>query len=71
MKKLGLNAAFAAGANMVGVSSDPYMAYNFVVEIERLITGGFTEGSDVSLDSSLFFYLLTNPFKNPINFPII
>lgn len=55
MKKLGLNAAFAAGANMVGVHSDPYMAYNFVVEIEGLITGGFTEvtglESEIELES--------------------
>jgi phage tail-like protein len=55
MKKLGFNAAFAAGTNMVGVRLDPYMAYNFVVEIEGLITGGFTEvtglESEIELDS--------------------
>ena len=55
MKKLGLNAAFAAGTNMLGVRSDPYMAYNFVVEIEGLITGGFTEvtglESEIELES--------------------
>ena len=55
MKKLGLNAAFAAGTNMVGVRADPYMAYNFVVEIEGLITGGFTEvtglESEIELES--------------------
>ncbi len=55
MKKLGLNAAFAAGTNMVGVRLDPYMAYNFVVEIEGLITGGFTEvtglESEIELES--------------------
>lgn len=54
MKKLGLNAAFAAGTDLVGKRLDPYMAYNFVVEIDSLITGGFTEvtglGSEIQLE---------------------
>ncbi len=55
MKKLGLNAAFAAGTNMAGIRLDPYMAYSFVVEIEGLIIGGFTEvtglESEIELES--------------------
>ena len=41
--------------NKTGVRSDPYMAYSFVVEIEGLITGGFTEvtglESEIELES--------------------
>ncbi|MEA5567777.1 phage tail protein [Anabaena sp. UHCC 0399] len=43
VKKLGLNAAFAAGANLSGLRYDPYMAYNFVIEIDGLLTGNFSE----------------------------
>ena len=43
MQKLGLNAAFGAGSSLLGTRLDPYMSYNFVVEIDGLLTGGFTE----------------------------
>jgi phage tail-like protein len=55
VKKLGLNAAFGAGADLLGVRLDPYMAYSFLVEIDGLVTGGFTEvtglGSELRLES--------------------
>lgn len=54
MNKLGLKAAFAAGTELLGMRLDPYMAYNFVVEIDGLITGGFMEvtglGSEIQLE---------------------
>ncbi len=40
---LGLNAAKAAGSRLLGIRSDPYMSYNFLIEIEGLITGSFSE----------------------------
>lgn len=47
-KKLGWNA-------LLGVRSDPYLTYNFLVEIGGLVTGGFTEvsglGSEIELES--------------------
>jgi phage tail-like protein len=38
-----LNAVFAGATGPLGVRLDPYMSYNFLVEIEGLIAGGFTE----------------------------
>ncbi len=43
MTSLGLNAAFAAATSMLGVRDDPYMAFHFLVEIEGLVVGGFSE----------------------------
>lgn len=56
MKKLGLNAAFAAGTDLLGKRLDPYMAYNFVVEIDGLITGGFTEVTGLASEIQLEEY---------------
>ena len=42
-------------SNNTGIRSNPYMAYNFFVEIEGLIAGGFTEvtglESEIELES--------------------
>ena len=43
VSKLGLNAAFAAGTDLSGLRYDPYIAYNFVIEIDGLLTGNFSE----------------------------
>jgi phage tail-like protein len=40
---LGINAAFAGAAGALGARLDPYLAYNFLVEIEGLLAGGFRE----------------------------
>lgn len=46
-----LSTAFALTTNLTGIRLDPYMAFNFLVEIEGLLVGGF---SDVSgLESSI------------------
>ena len=49
MTTLGLNAAFALGEALLGVRIDPYVSFNFFVEFEGLIVGGFSEvrGLDV------------------------
>ena len=52
MTTLGLNAAFAVGTNLLGIRNDPYTAFNFFVEIEGLLVGGFSEvtGLQVQID---------------------
>jgi phage tail-like protein len=39
----GVNAVFAATSGALGVRLDPYIAYNFLVEIDGLLVGGFRE----------------------------
>lgn len=43
MPPIGLNAAFAAATSALGIRLDPYMPFNFLVEIDGLLTGGFHE----------------------------
>ena len=50
---VGLNAGFAAATNLLGVRLDPYLGCNFLVEIEGLLAGGFSEVS--GLDSQVEF----------------
>lgn len=40
---LGLNAAFSLATNLLGIRSDPYQGFNFMVEIEGVLAGGFSE----------------------------
>lgn len=46
----------AGYANLPQVRLDPYMAYNFVVELGGLIVGGFTEVSGLSSEVKLESY---------------
>jgi phage tail-like protein len=50
---LGLNAAFAGVLGALGKRLDPYLAHNFLVEIEGLIVGGFSkvEGLEASIET--------------------
>ena len=43
MRPLGVNAAFSVGSNLLGTRFDPYRAFNFHVEIDGLVVGGFSE----------------------------
>lgn len=45
MATLGFNAAAAVTQSLTGVRLDPYMAFNFVIEVEGLLAGGFNEVS--------------------------
>lgn len=54
--KLGWNAALGGGTNLLGVRSDPYLTYNFLVEIGGLVTGGFTEISGLESEIELESY---------------
>ncbi|HBL31046.1 MAG TPA: phage tail protein [Acidobacteria bacterium] len=51
MSALGRNAAVTLGANLLGVRSDPHVAFNFFVEIEGLIIGGFSEVSGLQVET--------------------
>jgi phage tail-like protein len=50
---LGLNAALAAGLAAAGRRIDPYLGFNFLVEIEGMITGGFSkvEGLESAIET--------------------
>lgn len=51
-----LNAALAAGSALSYKGHDPYMAYNFVVEIGGVVIGGFSEVSGLSSEIDLETY---------------
>lgn len=51
MSALGRNAAATSGANLLGVRNDPYAAFNFFVEIEGLIIGGFSEVNGLQVET--------------------
>jgi phage tail-like protein len=57
MPTLGLNAVASLAANLLGVRNDPHVAFNFYVEIESLITGGFSEVSGLQVETSTEDYL--------------
>lgn len=50
---LGLNTALTSALGALGQRVDPYLAVNFLVEIEGLIAGGFSkvEGLDSAIDT--------------------
>jgi len=56
MPTLGLNAAFAAATNLLGVRADPYQAFNFLVEVEGILAGGFTECSGLQVETEFADY---------------
>ncbi|GAX37260.1 phage tail protein [Nodularia sp. NIES-3585] len=51
-----LKAALAAGSAFSFAGHDPYMAYNFVVEIGGVLIGGFSEVSGLSSEIDLESY---------------
>jgi phage tail-like protein len=77
MTSLGLNAVAALGANLLGVRNDPYMSFNFLVEIEGLIVGAFTEVSGLQVETQVpdyqeggqneYVHRLPGPTRYPSN----
>lgn len=49
MPVLGINAALTIAGRAVGARLDPYGAFNFLVEIEGIIAGGFSELSGLDI----------------------
>ncbi len=56
MTTLGWNLAFSAGKGLLGIRMDPYEGFNFFVEIQGLIIGGFTEVSGLSVETGVEDY---------------
>ena len=56
MTTLGINAAFSLGTNLLGIRRDPYIAFNFLVEIEGLLVGGFTEVTGLQVETEVMDY---------------
>ncbi len=49
MPALGLSAAFSLATNLSGIRADPYQAFNFLIEIEGILAGGFSECSGLQV----------------------
>lgn len=56
MASLGLDLNFGAAPNSLGRRDDPYPAFNFVVEIEGLLVGGFSECSGLQVETEFADY---------------
>jgi phage tail-like protein len=56
MPSLGLNAAFSLVTNLLGVRLDPYQVFNFMVEIEGILAGGFSECSGLAVETEYLDY---------------
>lgn len=50
MPSIGLNTAFTAAGALVGIRFDPFLPANFLVEVEGLIVGGFSEVSGLEME---------------------
>jgi phage tail-like protein len=53
MPTFGISAGIAIAKRALGVRLDPYSAYNFLVEIEGIIAGGFTDVSGLSINTEV------------------
>ena len=51
MPILGWNTAYTLSSNATGIRSDPYLAFNFFVEIQGIISGGFSEVSGLQAET--------------------
>jgi phage tail-like protein len=75
MPSLGLNAAFGLAVNLLGVRADPYRAFNFLVEIEGIIAGGFSECSGLVVETEVTEYReggrngYVHKFAGPTRYP--
>ncbi len=77
MTTLPLNYALRATGRALGLRFDPFMAFNFVVEIEGLILGGFSEVTGLQVETEVqdyreggqneFVHKLPGPARYPQN----
>lgn len=56
MPSLGLNAAFGLVTNLLGVRADPYQVFNFLVEIEGILAGGFSDCTGLQVETETIDY---------------
>jgi phage tail-like protein len=75
MPSLGLNAAFGLVTNLLGVRADPYQVFNFIVEIEGILVGGFSECSGLQVETEFYDYReggqndFVHRFAGPTKYP--
>ncbi|NJP11940.1 MAG: phage tail protein [Leptolyngbyaceae cyanobacterium RU_5_1] len=72
---LGLNAAFSLATNLLGLRTDPYQAFNFLIEIENILVGGFSECTGLQVETEItpyreggvneYEHRFIGPAKNP------
>ena len=77
MTVFGPNALFGVGAQLSSVRLDPFLSFNFLVELEGLIVGGFTEVSGLQIETEVqeyregglngFVHKLAGPTRYPTN----
>lgn len=70
-----MNGALLAAAGALGVRLDPYLGLNFLVEIESLVVGGFSEVDGLSVETEVtpyreggqnaYVHMLPGPTKYP------
>ncbi len=53
MPSIGINAGIALAKRALGIRLDPYLSYNFLVEIDGIIAGGFSEVSGLSIQTEV------------------
>ncbi|MFO1429733.1 MAG: phage tail protein [Candidatus Competibacteraceae bacterium] len=56
MPSLGLSAGFSLATTLTGVRADPYQGFNFLVEIEGILAGGFSECSGLQVETEFTDY---------------
>ena len=56
MPSLGLDAGFSLITNLLGVRADPYQVFNFRIEIESILAGGFSECSGLQVETEFQEY---------------
>ena len=56
MPSLGINAAVSLVSNLLGVRLDPYQSCHFLVEVEGILVGGFSECSGLQVEIEYLDY---------------
>ena len=56
MPSVGLNTAFTVATSVLNVSVDPFQAFNFLIEIDGLLVGGFSECSGLQVETEFYDY---------------
>lgn len=77
MTTLGFNAAFSVATQLLGIRNDPYTGFNFLVEFEGLLVGGFTEVTGLQIETEVedyregglneYVHKLAGPTRYPSN----
>jgi len=77
MPSLGLKATFGLVTNLRGVRADPYQVFNFLVEIEGILAGGFSECTGLQVETEFLDYReggqneYVHRFAGPTKYPAL